>query len=105
MVFGRNFFMSFMSAASDPISSGLIKNLSYRGDWVMLKIVDENGLNHCKPCPTDPAAFGKGACWISKNSNAQLSMILSAQAQQKYMHGRVIDLTSNCEIYQMTIVD
>lgn len=98
-------FMSFMSAASEPISSGMIKNLSYRGDWVMLKIVDENDLNHCEPCPTDLAAFGKGACWISKNNNAQLSMMLSAQAQQKDIHSRVIDLTSNCKIYQMTIVD
>lgn len=96
---------SFICSASDALSPGSIKELSYRGGWVMFKIVNDSGVNYCNECPTDPGAMGAGRCWINESKSAQLSMLLSAQARDKKVYGRVGSLNSSCNVYQMSIAD
>lgn len=96
---------SFVSMASDALPSGSIKGLSYRGGWVTFKVVNSLGVNQCASCPTDPGAMNSGNCWVEESKTAQLSMLLGAQARNKSISGRVSSLTTNCEVYQMTVAD
>ncbi len=96
---------SFICSASEALPPGSVKGLSYRGGWVMFKVVNDSGLNYCGECPTDPGAMGSGRCWIAESKNAQLSMLLSAQARDKKIYGRVSSLNSSCNVYQMTVGD
>jgi len=97
--------ISLSTYASEPIPTGKIKNLTYRAGWVMFKIVNASGVNACETCPTDPGAMGSKRCWIKGDESAQLSMILSAQARDKSISGRVTDLSSSCGLYQMSVSD
>ncbi len=96
---------SFVCSASDALSPGIVKGLSYRGGWVMFQVKSDSGVNYCGECPTDPGRLGSGRCWIEENKTAQLSMLLSAQARNKKIYGRVSSLSSSCNVYQMTIGD
>lgn len=96
---------SFICSASDALSPGIVKELSYRGGWIMFQVKSDSGINYCGECPTDPGGLGSGRCWIEENKNAQLSMLLSAQARNKKIYGRVGSLNSSCNVYQMTVGD
>lgn len=69
--------------ASDGLQAGHIKDLSYRGGWVMFKVVNDAGVNRCEQCPVDPGNLGTKRCWVKETKSAQISMILSAQARNK----------------------
>ncbi len=97
-------YASCASAATVGIPYGDVKSLTYRGGWVSFKIVGEDGTNYCSSCPTDPGLQGREKCWIEETKNAQLSMILSAQARGKMIRGRISD-QANCNVYEMTVQD
>lgn len=98
------FSTCFSATASDNLSPSIISKLSYRGGYILFEL-NNNGTNSCAPCPTDPSGFGSKKCWVSEDKKVQVSMILAAHAQGKKLEGRVNGLTTNCEIYQMTIID
>ncbi|MCP4490644.1 MAG: hypothetical protein GY820_25530 [Gammaproteobacteria bacterium] len=93
------------SMASVNIPIGSIKQISYRGGYITLKIVGDDGTNYCEPCPVDPGKRSTKKCWIQETKTAQISMLLSAQARGKKIYGRVGDFSTVCEIYQMSIED
>lgn len=91
--------------ASDPLASGYVTTLTYRGGYYIFQIT-KNGVNSCQPCPGDPGqATGANYCWISETRTAQIAMLLMARAQGLEVRGRVNGITTDCTIYQMTIQD
>lgn len=95
--------VSQVTQASEAIPIGEISEVSYRGGWVTLKVIGEDGTNYCAPCPVDPGGRSTQKCWIEETKQAQISMLLSAQARDKRVYGRVSDFSTNCDIYQMSI--
>lgn len=71
----------------------------------MFKVVNDSGNNFCQSCPTDPGKMGSQKCWVKGDESAQISLILSAQARDKKISGRVFDFDTNCNLYQMTVAD
>ncbi len=96
---------SLALSATEPVAYGKIKTLTYRGGWVMFTIVGADNVNYCSSCPADPGVQGTQKCWIEETKSAQLSMLLAAQARDKMVRGRVISLTQNCNVYEMTVQD
>lgn len=91
--------------ATDPLASGYVTTLTYRGGYYIFQIT-KNGANSCQPCPGDPGlATGANYCWISETKTAQIAMLLMARAQGLEVRGRVTGITTDCAIYQMTIQD
>lgn len=105
MIFPFLLLISLESFATEGFGYGHIKSLTYRGGWVMFTVVSENNENYCAKCPVDPGSQGISKCWIEESKTAQLSMLLSAQARNKKVGGRVFGLASNCNVYEMTIQD
>lgn len=97
-------FLSCPVVATEVLSAGYIKGLSYRGGFVMFKVVD-NGVNYCSQCPVDPGAMGVGRCWVDESKSSQISMLITAKATNKPISGRVYSFSTNCTIYQMTVGD
>lgn len=91
--------------ATDPVAIGYVTDLSYRGGYYIFKITN-GSTNSCAPCPGDPGAMAAGQnCWIAETQTAQLAMLLSAHAQRLRVSGRVVAISSNCSLYQMTVAD
>ncbi|NQY33700.1 MAG: hypothetical protein HRT37_01770 [Alteromonadaceae bacterium] len=96
---------SFSIIASELIEKGHIKEISYRAGYITLKIIADDGTNFCEACPADPGGRSDNKCWIEETKEAQISMLLSAQARGKKVYGRVMNFSTNCNIYQMSIDD
>jgi len=99
------FCASFPAFSSEALGSGSISNLSYRGGFVMFKVVGANGVNKCEQCPVDPGKMGVGRCWVNENEKSQVSMLLTAKVTNKEIRGRVYSFSTNCTLYQMTLSD
>lgn len=94
-----------IACATDPIAIGHITSLSYRGGYCIFKITN-GSTNSCAPCPADPGGMQVGHfCWIPETQTAQAALLLSAHAQGRRIAGRVVGITSNCTMYQMTLED
>ena len=91
--------------ASDALPLGEISQISYRGGYVTFKVIGPDGQNYCESCPTDPGQRSSRKCWIKEDKQFQLSMLLSAQARDKKVYGRVGSLETSCNVYQMSIED
>lgn len=88
---------------TDPINAGHLKNVTWRHGWITFYIIGADGTNYCEPCPVDSSATNYNRCWISDTKSAQVSMLLLADAQDRLLSGRVIDITTDCTVYQMTV--
>lgn len=84
---------------------GKIKTLSSRGGYVTFEMVDDNGVNQCQSCLVDPGGRSNNRCWVKETEEVKISLLLSAQARDKKITGRVVNLTNSCEIYQLTVED
>lgn len=92
--------------ATDPIASGYVRRLTFRGEYAMFKVVSADGTNQCLPCPADPAGFNKGEfCWVKETDRTKISALMLAKAQGSMISGRVSDLLTDCTIYQLTVYD
>lgn len=103
MVFGIGALLSGQLMASEAINIGKISEISYREGYVTLRIIGDDGTNYCEACPSDPGGRSTKKCWIEESKTAQISMLLSAQARGKKVYGRVLDMTKDCKLYQMSI--
>ncbi len=91
--------------ASEAVPIGKISELSYRGGYVTFRVVNDQGVNYCSACPTDPGNRGAGKCWVKESKTVQIGMLLSAQARGKKIYGRVGGFSTSCEVYQMSVED
>ena len=97
--------MASEALASEPLNPGATKQLSYRGGYITFLVVDSNNQNLCAPCPLDPGAMRTEACWIPEANEAQVGMLLVAYSSGQMIRGRVSGLTTDCNVYQMTVID
>lgn len=92
--------------ATNPITYGYVRILTFRGEYAMFKVVSADGTNQCQPCPADPANFSSGTyCWIRETDKTKVSALMLARAQGAMISGRVSDLATNCTMYQLTMHD
>lgn len=63
--------LSLDVSATEPVTYGKIKTLTYRGGWMMFTIVGADNVNYCSNCPADPGAKGTQKCWIEETKSAQ----------------------------------
>ncbi|MFC1747386.1 hypothetical protein ACFL2V_01120 [Pseudomonadota bacterium] len=86
--------------------TGAPKNITYRGGYVMFKVTDPaTDVNACAACPIGPGGYNAGHCWISDTKKAQLSLLLMAKAMGNQVKGRADNLTSACEVNELSVLD
>ena len=99
--------LTSVAYASDAVGPGTIKNLTFRGNYLMFQLIDGTGVNSCALCPGDPGSFASGGyCWMTTTNNAtQVSLLELAKAQGVSVSGRVTALSTDCTVYQMSLAD